>query len=117
MPEDLGNEARGAEVQRLLHQAMVVGCSDDDDGHVGVLGAEIDQAREALHARHAQVEQDEVEVVVLCRASARAASSEPAWAMAALATPPVIACFSASRNSGMVIDDQNAGCPHSSGPP
>ena len=34
-------------------------------GTLGYWARRIDQAREALHARHAQVEQDEVEVVVL----------------------------------------------------
>ena len=36
-------------------------------GTLGYCARRIDQAREALHARHAQVEQDQVEVVVLGR--------------------------------------------------
>ena len=54
------DEARGAAVEALANGAGIVAGGHDHHRHLGVLGPQVEQPRHAVHARHAEVEQDEV---------------------------------------------------------
>ena len=59
------DEAGGAEIHGPADHGRLFGRGHDHDGQFGVLGPQRHQAGEALHARHGQVEQDQVDVALM----------------------------------------------------
>ena len=53
-------EVDRAELERLLRDLGLVDRRDDDDGHVGVVLADLLERREPVESRHVHVEEDEV---------------------------------------------------------
>ena len=86
-------------MQRRITAAIVVG-RHHDDRHARILRAQIHQAGEAAHARHREVEQDEVDLGVRVEQLRTASSKVAGLDDFGTASAPATACASAPRNSG-----------------
>ena len=62
MPKRLRNEAGAAEIHAAADDRGIVIGRDHDDRHARILRAQIHQAGEAAHARHGEVEHDEIDL-------------------------------------------------------
>ncbi len=60
--ERLRDESRSPEVHAAADDRRIVMSGDDDDWHTRILRAQVHEAGKAPHARHRQVEQDEVDL-------------------------------------------------------
>src|SRR5581483_3254275 len=58
----LRDEPRGPAIEALADGAGVVARRDDHHRHLRVLGAQVDEPRHAVHPRHAEIKQDEVDL-------------------------------------------------------
>ena len=65
--EPLGNEARGAEIQRPADRSDIVAGRNDHHRDRRILRAEIDQAGEAGYSWHGKIEQDQIDVRILLK--------------------------------------------------
>ena len=64
-PETLGNEPRGAEIQRSPYGSDIVAGGHDHDGDRRILRAQIDQPGKTADSRHGQIEQDQIDIGIL----------------------------------------------------
>src|SRR2546425_12008158 len=61
-PERLGDKSRGAEIHAAADHPGIVVRRHNDDWHARILRSQIHEAGKSAHARHGQVEQDEINV-------------------------------------------------------